>query len=301
MIGEWCTIESDPWTFSELTRKLGVSGVQFEEVFDLEGAKEMLTEFGSVYGFVFLFKWDSDDQVKRHSDGQLDWSNDLVFIKQIVTNACATIAVLNIAFNAKKDSSVTLSDSLRSFKEFVVDLPPDMRGMALTNSEEIRAAHNSFIALGSLNADEKEPSTKGEACHFVALVPHNQKLVEFDGMRDAPIIHCTLPEDDEIGGVLSWIKERIASVEGGDLRFSLLAMVPDQVERLTQLISENDDDVMKIALLERLENEKEKRKPPPPAVTNPAQSSHDLSDHDRRQLQQALDLIQSMKGRGLFG
>ena len=309
MIGEWCTIESDPWTFTELSHRLGLEGVQFKEVLDLDSSKEMIEEFGDVYGFIFLFKWDYEDQKKRLVQENPAAAEDLLFIKQIVTNACATIAIFNMAFNLQaENTTVSLSNSLTEFKTFITDLPSEMRGLALTNSEEIRTAHNSFIELGSLNADEKEKSSKGEAFHYVALMPVGNKLVEFDGMRDSPTIHCDLPDDDVVGGTMNWIQSRISSVEGGELRFSLLAMVPDQIERLTKLIESCDDENVKGILAERLENEREKRKPPvrKPIEEQDFDRSHhlsgkDLPDGDKAKLQEALNLIQSMKNRNVFG
>lgn len=60
---------------------------------------------------------------------------------QTTSNACATVALLNIIMNAQ---GVELGDRLQEFKTATADLPPPLRGWLLCNNKWIRMIHNSF-------------------------------------------------------------------------------------------------------------------------------------------------------------
>ena len=60
---------------------------------------------------------------------------------QTITNACATIALLNIVMNVPK---VDLGEKLSAFKEVTKGLKPPYRGQELGENEFIRNIHNSF-------------------------------------------------------------------------------------------------------------------------------------------------------------
>ena len=55
-------------------------------------------------------------------------------------------AILSILMNA---SGLSLGKTLSEFKDFAGELPPDMKGLAISNSETMRAVHNSFARFGS--------------------------------------------------------------------------------------------------------------------------------------------------------
>ncbi|KAJ2397315.1 hypothetical protein GGI23_003579, partial [Coemansia sp. RSA 2559] len=141
--GNWCLIESDPGVFTELIQNMGVKDVQVEELYSLDA--ETLRAMEPVYGLIFLFKWRPTTASARTSssvDLQYNQPENVYFAHQIIQNACATQAILSILMNRENDMDI--GETLSNLRSFSIDLPPDMRGLALTNCDELRTVHNSF-------------------------------------------------------------------------------------------------------------------------------------------------------------
>lgn len=83
--------------------------------------------------------------------GSITQVEGLYFAQQLITNACATVAIINILMNSDE---VDLGDELSEFKGFTTGLPADMKGLAIGNSETIRTVHNSFARQGSMHPTE---------------------------------------------------------------------------------------------------------------------------------------------------
>ncbi|KAJ1848339.1 hypothetical protein LPJ70_001078, partial [Coemansia sp. RSA 2708] len=140
--GNWCLIESDPGVFTELIQNMGVKDVQVEELYSLDA--DTLRAIAPVHGLIFLFKWQpgaGHSEQPGASESAAD-STKVYFAQQIIQNACATQAILSVLLNRSED--IELGETLSNFRSFSVDLPPDMRGLALTNCDQIRDVHNSF-------------------------------------------------------------------------------------------------------------------------------------------------------------
>lgn len=104
---------------------------------------------------IFLSKWREDGSSKQDDSCPSNvWFANQVYrtfskylsyksliVRQTVSNACASLALLNIINNI---SSIDLGTHLQHFKQFTKDLTPALRGNAVANFEFVQQIHNSF-------------------------------------------------------------------------------------------------------------------------------------------------------------
>ncbi|KAJ2362883.1 hypothetical protein IW150_006886, partial [Coemansia sp. RSA 2607] len=244
----WCLIESDPGVFTELIQSMGVRDVQVEELISLDSAA--VRELEPVYGLIFLFKWQSGGS-SPHKEGENNAqdTSDVYFAQQVVPNACATQAILSVLLNR---SEIDLGPMLRDFREFSAELPPDMRGLALSNSDALRTAHNAFVGPDAFLSEQSgRPATESDdVFHFVSYVPVGGRLYELDGLRPGPVDHGAT--DDWVARAAEVIQARMAEF-GAELRFSLMAVVGDRRAALGKRVSSIDASIARLLTqLERL-------------------------------------------------
>jgi len=239
----WTTIESDPGVFTELISSLGVEGVQVEELYDLD--LNHLLSLQPIYGLIFLFKWEKDDQ-PLPADGRLllsdpAHSNHIFFARQTVQNACATQAIISVLLNR---TEVTLGPHLADFKAFAMELDPEMRGEAIGQSEFIRKAHNAFARPEPFIFDEKKDdhADTEDAFHFIGYVPLADTLYELDGLKPAPISLGSVEGGVEGTEWLVRAKEsidaRIRRYAEKEIRFNLLAIVRNRRDVFNERLDE---------------------------------------------------------------
>lgn len=259
----WLELESDPGLFTLLLEDFGVKGaVQVEEVYDLQRPIE-----GPVYGFIFLFRWIEERRARRKMIVETtetfvreeDAVNSIFFAQQIVPNSCATHALLSILLNC---SDIPLGETLSRLKTHTKGMSPDLKGLAIGNTPELAAAHNSHaIPQARRRRLEKGSGAlstgrfTGEAFHFVSYVPINGHLFELDGLKPFPMDHGPWEEGEEWTDKFRRVMADRLGISTGeqDIRFNLMAVVPDRrigITRKLKMLKTNQSIVT--AALEKL-------------------------------------------------
>jgi ubiquitin carboxyl-terminal hydrolase L5 len=239
MSDEWCTIESDPGVFTSLCEEIGVKGVQFEEIYSL--GPEAFDALGAdtIHGLIFLFKWTKPADDRPTIDAA---EHGLFFAQQVIQNACATQAILSVLMNLPSEK-VDLGPHLKEFKEFTANLDPQMKGLAVSNSEPIRKAHNSFRHQSSFEIVQDKDAKGDDAFHFIGYIYHEGKVYELDGLKKGPILVGEAPAgtawaDKAREEVQRRIEAYSASATGGEagadgtmeVRFNLMAIISNRIQ-----------------------------------------------------------------------
>ena len=232
-MSEWCTIESDPGVFTELIKNIGVKGVQVDEVVDLDSLESNTDQ---VYGLIFLFKYMRNNgytpQVLSH------WDDDLFFAKQVVNNACATQAILGVLMN--NSDKIDIGETLKELKSFSNGMDPYTRGMCISNSEKIKIEHNKFSRPEPFIFTKTKVAEDGDdVFHFVAYIHFKNSIYEIDGLREGPIlIKENVKNEEWIKNVKPEIINRINLYSSNEIKFNLLAIVPNRLEKAKELEKE---------------------------------------------------------------
>ncbi len=245
MSQSWCTIESDPGAldkaypprdsarlaltfsfpcptgvFTELIQRIGVKGVQVEEIFEL--SDQTLDSLQPVHGLIFLFKWVKDDASDRNL--RAGGVPGVFFAKQVIQNACATQAIISVLMNAK---GVDLGPELSRIKSFAGGLGPEMIGQVIGQDATLRKTHNSFARpepFMFMETDDKG-SDSDDAFHFIGYVPVGNKLYELDGLQPGPIEIGEFKDGKWLQVARPAIEKRIQKYSQKEIRFNLLAIV----------------------------------------------------------------------------
>ena len=213
---EWCEIENNPGIFTELIKNMGVKGVQFEEILSLDSLEN---SNNTIYGLIMISKYFRD--VMNTPNILSNYDKDLFFSKQLIENANATQAILSIILN--NEDKIDIGSSLKEFKLNMKETEPISRGLAFSNYELIKKENNKF------NISNNE----SDIYHFITFIHFKNDIYEIDGLREGPIlIYKNVEFKDWIKKLIPSLTEKINFCANNDIKFNLLALMPDKVEQL---------------------------------------------------------------------
>ncbi|KIM27321.1 hypothetical protein M408DRAFT_330054 [Serendipita vermifera MAFF 305830] len=243
----WQLTESDPGVFTELLRLLGTPLVM-DELYTLDYStlsSDPLGIISPIQALIFLFKWTADREGGDVGEGgsrgpKTGGVYDPAFAerggfyaKQVVNNACATLAIVNALGNIPE---LKVGDVLGNIFSFGVGMDAWTLGEVLTSSSDLRTIHNSLsppsaISLDGLNLPKGESE---DAYHFIVYTPVGGSLVELDGLKRDAVNHGAIDDGNSwLEKALGVIQRRIEMYPAGAVEFNLQALRPDPIPLLT--------------------------------------------------------------------
>lgn len=88
-------------------------------------------------------------------------------------------------------------------------------------------------------ANTKQASDDDDVFHYVTYVHHLGNIWELDGLRDGPIlIEENVPENEWIERVKPSIMNRISLYATNEIKFNLMAIIPDRKAKFNKNIDE---------------------------------------------------------------
>jgi ubiquitin carboxyl-terminal hydrolase L5 len=179
---------------------------------------------------IFLFKYIPNSGYNPNVLANYD--EDLYFAKQVIVNACATQAILAILLN--NEDKIELGQELLDLKNFTKLMDPYMKGLSISNCEKIREEHNKFSRPEPfVFTGKKEAGDKDDVFHFVAYFHFKNQVYEIDGLREGPILIAdNVNNQSWIKAVQPSILNRINLYANNEIKFNLLAMIPDRKNKI---------------------------------------------------------------------
>ncbi|KAJ4376713.1 hypothetical protein N0V86_006830 [Didymella sp. IMI 355093] len=233
-------LENNPSVMNHLAKALGMDDkLSFYDVYSLTDPDLLAFLPRPVYALLVIIPLTpSWDKARTTEDSDLsDYTGKgedepVIWFKQTIGNACGSIGLVHSLLNSGASEHIKPRSTL---DQIGMDaLPKGMveRAKVLEDSDAFEKAHAEAAQMG----DTAAPATTGEyhlGQHFVSFVrAKDGHLWELEGGRKGPLDRGALKGDEDVLSPAALEKGlgrlmRIESENGGDLRFSAIALAPN--------------------------------------------------------------------------
>jgi len=221
----WLPLESNPDVMNKFLIKMGISDEwRMVDVFGLD-SEALAWVPRPVLAVILLFpcserfyKHAAEQQKQIEANGQ-KLSKDLYYLKQMVSNACGTIALLHCIAN-NTDRLEIKNEMFKKMLEDSKNMTPEERGKLLQKpTTEITSMHAELAQEGQTEANPNDEVNH----HFVAFVHKDGDLYELDGRKEFPINHGPTSPDTLLEDAARVCKEFVAR-DSDDVNFTVMAL-----------------------------------------------------------------------------
>lgn len=140
---------------------------------------------------------------------------DLFFMKQIISNACGTIALVHAAANSGIE--LTEGSLLKTFLDKCDDQNYEERASLLMGETSFSKAHEEVANAGLT------PIVDNVMHHFITLVEHKGTLYELDGRKSFPIPHGPV-KPEEFAKECARVCREFMARDPDDVNFNIMAL-----------------------------------------------------------------------------
>lgn len=221
----WLPIESNPEVMNSFLKKLGVpADWEINDVFGLD-PELLLMVPQPCLALMLLFpvteKYHEFSRQQEEAMRGVEVSDKLYYMKQTISNACGTVALMHSVINNVIGEKIRLeAGPLKTFVEATLSLSPEERAVKLEADDAICSSHDSAAREGQTRAPDRDERVD---YHFVSFVPVGGNLYELDGRKSGPVIKGKTSEENFLSDAAAACKEYM-SRDPDNINFTVVAL-----------------------------------------------------------------------------
>eukprot|EP00007_Cunea_sp_BSH-02190019_P001020 CAMPEP_0174233176 /NCGR_PEP_ID=MMETSP0417-20130205/3279_1 /TAXON_ID=242541 /ORGANISM="Mayorella sp, Strain BSH-02190019" /LENGTH=239 /DNA_ID=CAMNT_0015311345 /DNA_START=123 /DNA_END=842 /DNA_ORIENTATION=- len=219
----WVALESNPVSLSKFAHSIGASEeFAFSDAWGLD--EEMLSfQPQPVLAVIFLFP---TSKCCRDDSAKVVKTEDVWFMKQLVGNACGTVAVVHALANNRDTITLKEDSVLNKFLIETKDKSPLDRGIGFGEAKGIEAVAEQVATDATENQTAAPAADDSIDCHFIAFTRVGENLYELDGRYEGPIDHGKTTAETFLKDAVAVIQKNFIAKNPEENFFSVLTLGP---------------------------------------------------------------------------